>query len=139
MSRYDVTVLGESTVFCDNNSKKLDDGTGQICTTQTEWRASYYFFEYPRKNLIGFYLLFIKQSSKIPKVECAGQIKSIRRPHLARGPYVVHAWVRGSNCVTSERICFTLLFWPIAITFFLQNKFVHQFFPFCKNLYGRHV
>lgn len=91
MSRYDVTVLGESTVFCDNNSKKLDDGTGQVCTTQTEWRASYYFFEYPRKNLIGFYLLFIEQSSKIPKVEYAGQIKSIH------GPYVVHASDRGQK------------------------------------------
>jgi len=40
-------------------------------------------------------VFIIKETSKINKI-CgfAGQIKSFRWPHLARGPYVVHAWIK---------------------------------------------
>jgi len=55
--------------------KFLDTSKGQSCYVLTHSKG-----------------VFIEEKSKIWGF--AGQIKSFCGPHLARGPYVVHAWTR---------------------------------------------
>jgi len=69
-----------------------------ICTTQTSWRAKKFLRQIKGSKLIRFFTF--KGNTNLEKklnrnnFGIAGQIKSFRGPHLARGPYVVHVWVR---------------------------------------------
>ena len=84
----------------------------QGCTTQISWRAKKNFanfFAILRAILICFYpfeCAFIKKTSLNRKIlGFAGQIKSFRGPHLARGPYVVHAWYRWNYFIMQIIFC----------------------------------
>jgi len=69
----------------------------QGCTTQISWRDNFFFVISKGQSWYVITLsmgVFAKERSKIHKIwGFVGQIKSFCGPHLARGPYVVHAWV----------------------------------------------
>ena len=97
--------------FCGNIDHELEDelpvmsttvALKQGCPTQISWWAKKNWAIHTGKILCLYQFIgWICQENNLKAqnvgLGLAGQIKSFHGPHLARGPYIVHAWVKESS------------------------------------------